>query len=396
MATIDADNAPQITQEVVDAIFASGEFGDVLGAGGSGGQVGKPGSGLAKTGSLEQRGSLGYLSIDPIPGTTTQCAVDGSVTVTGQVANPGTLTADDQIVLEFADCNDGTGEVLHGLYQLDINSFSGELLTGLLHLNATVTLDDFEVRAGQETASFTGSATLDFDATVPLTTRVSISGDSISVSDDTGAVTLTSFRNDAVHDAGVAPRAYTSTASGTLTSTLFEGTVNYSTPVPFMGFAGEYPFAGELLVMGADGASVRLVVIDNVSVRLEIDPGDGSGIVSEQLLWDQVASPLIAAGTGIRGQVLRGPIYPGPEIEGVINEEPFSSMFTVLDSAGNEVAQFESDENGNFEVALAPGDYTIVPDESAPILFPEQQATPVTVPEDGYVDVVFSFDTGIR
>ncbi len=396
MAKIDASNAPQITQGVVDAVFASGEFGGVLVGGGSGGFVGESENGFTKVVGSQPRGVLGYFSIAPIPGTIAQCAVDGSVTVTGQVADPSTLSADDRVVLQFADCDDGTGQVLNGPYQVDINSFSGDLLTSLVHLNATVTLDGFEVRVGQEVASFTGGATLDLDTTAPLTTRVSLSGNSISVSDNTHTATLTSFRTDVAHDANVAPQAYTSSSSGTLTSTLFEGTVDYSTPVPFMGYAGEYPFAGELLVTGADGASVGLLVLDNASVRLEIDPGDGSGIISEQTLWDQVASPLIAAGTGIRGQVLRGPINPGPEILGESNEEPFSAPFSVLDSQGNEVARFKSDENGFFEVALSPGEYTIVPDSSAPILFPEQQATSVTVPEDGFADVVLSFDTGIR
>jgi hypothetical protein len=68
----------------------------------------------------------------------------------------------------------------------------------------------------------------------------------------------------------------------------------------------------------------------------------------------------------------------------------------VLDSENNIVARFESDENGNFEVALAPGEYTVVPGPSAPILFPEQQTKAVTVPEDGFADVFLEFDTGIR
>ena len=51
---------------------------------------------------------------------------------------------------------------------------------------------------------------------------------------------------------------------------------------------------------------------------------------------------------------------------------------------------------GNFTVLLPPDEYTIVPDASAPILFPEQQTKVVTVPEDGFADVTLRFDTGIR
>ena len=367
MAKIDASSAAPIAQGTIEVVFSSGKFADVL---------------------------LGVSA--PIPGTTTPCVGDGSVIVSGQVADLNTLSAGDQIVLQFFDCDDGAGQVLNGLYQVDINSFSGDLLAGLLQLNATVTLDGFEVTEGQERTSLTGGVTLDLDTTVPLTTRISVSGDSVSVSDNTDAATLTLFRIDATHDAGVAPEAYTSAASGTLTSTLFAGAVNYSTPIPFMGFADEYPFTGELSVTGADGAAVSLFALDSVNVRLEIDPGDASGIVSKVVTWEQLASGVVGAGTGVRGQVIRGPINPGPEIEGVINEEPFSASFSVLDSENNIVARFESDENGSFEVALAPGEYTVVPEPSAPILFPEQQTRTVSVPTDGFADVVLDFDTGIR
>lgn len=390
MASIDASSAAPIARAVVDAVFAGGKIGDVLVVGGSGSLVGKTDLGSAKAGS-----ALDYFSNVPLQ-ETTPCAVDGSVSVFGEVADPTTLTADDRILLQFSHCDDGAGQSLSGIYEVDVNSFSGDLLQGLVDLDATLTLDGFELREGQQMTSLNGGATLHLDNTVPLTTSVSVVGNSVLVSDNTDAATLTDFRSDVTHDVGVAPEAFTSAASGTLTSTLFEGTVNYSTPVPFMGFAGEYPFSGELLVTGAEGASLRLFALDNTNVRLEVDPGDGSGLISEAMTWGQLASPVIGVSAGIRGQVIRGPIYPGPEIEGEINEEPFSASFSVLDSENNEVAQFVSDENGIFVVELPLGEYTVVPGSSAPILFPEHQTKEVTVPDDGVADVVLEFDTGIR
>jgi hypothetical protein len=368
MAKIDASSAAPISRGAIEAGFSSDKFADVL----------------------------GYFMSAPMLDATTQCVVDGSVTVSGEVADPATLSADDRIVLQFFDCDDGAGQVLNGTYQVDINSFTGDLLPGLVHLNAAVTFDGFEVAEGLERTSLTGGVTLDLDTTTPPTTTISVSGDSVSVSGNTYAATLTLFRIDETRDAGVAPEAYTAAATGTLTSTLFEGVVNYSTPVSFMGYAGEYPFTGELSVAGADGASVSLFALDNVNVRLEINPGNASGIVSEATTWEQLSNAVVAVGTGIRGQVIRGPINPGPDIVGISNEEPFSASFSVLDSANNTVARFASDEDGFFEVALSPGEYTVVADPSAPILFPEQQTIAVTVPEDGFADVVLEFDTGIR
>ena len=107
------------------------------------------------------------------------------------------------------------------------------------------------------------------------------------------------------------------------------------------------------------------------------------------------ATPVIVDETGIKGKVLRGPTYPGPEIAGKSDEVPFRASFHVLDSE-EEVARFESDKNGCFKVLLPPGEYTIVPDESASILFPKRQKKEVTVPEDGFADVTLKFDTGMK
>lgn len=103
-----------------------------------------------------------------------------------------------------------------------------------------------------------------------------------------------------------------------------------------------------------------------------------------------------SAATGARGLVLRGPIAPGPEPVGSASEAPFAALFHVLDRSGAEVAQFRSDGEGRFEVALAEGVYAVVPDESAPLLDPAAQRREVTVPGDGYAEVVLHFDTGLR
>ena len=390
MANIDASNAETIAGGVVDAVFASGSFGDVVGGGGSGSLVGRTDNGFSKAGGL-----FGYFANVPIPETNSPCAVDGSVIVSGEVLDPNTLSGGDRVRLEFFDCNDGAGQVLNGNYEIAVNTFSGDLFQGLIDLNATTTFDRFEVVEGSEMTSLNGTVTLHLDTSTPPVTCISVSGASMSVNDSTDALKLSDFRTDITHDAGVAPQAYTSTASGTLTSILFEGEVNYSTPVPIQGFEGEYPYPGELLVTGADDASVGLMALDNVNVRLEIDPADGSSTVTQETTWTNVANPPISdKETGITGIVLRGPINPGPAIQGEINEAPFRGLFSVRDSK-QIVARFQSDDNGNFSVGLLPGDYTIVADASV-ILHAEQQPSPVTVPDSGFADVTLTFDTGIR
>ncbi len=101
--------------------------------------------------------------------------------------------------------------------------------------------------------------------------------------------------------------------------------------------------------------------------------------------------------SGIRGQVLRGPMCGGPvSVDDSCPDQPFSATFFVLDRQGNWITQFQTDEQGYFQVNLLPGVYTIVPDKSAPLISPGDQKKEVAVQEGELVQVTLAFDTGIR
>ncbi len=98
--------------------------------------------------------------------------------------------------------------------------------------------------------------------------------------------------------------------------------------------------------------------------------------------------------TGLQGQVIRGPITPVCK-ENEPCDAPFSAVFRVLKD-NREVSDFQSNNNGEFTVALDPGVYIIVPDSSAPLMAPQQQRKEVEVQPEGITQVTFHFDTGIR
>lgn len=108
-----------------------------------------------------------------------------------------------------------------------------------------------------------------------------------------------------------------------------------------------------------------------------------------------VGMPVNAADTGISGTALWGPVQPGPARLGRRDEAPLRATFLVF-AAEREVARFESDKKGNFEVLLPSGNYTIVPDKSTPVPGPQSQTKTVTVPKDGFAVVTLRFDTGMR
>ena len=123
--------------------------------------------------------------------------------------------------------------------------------------------------------------------------------------------------------------------------------------------------------------SIILLVI---SIGCKVNPFDFDGTTST---------------SGIEGTVLMGPICPVQTYPNSCPDEPFSALFHVFDQAGTEVTTFQSDEQGQFRVALSPGEYTIIADEAAP-LHPKRQSENVTVTSGSFTLVTLVFDTGIR
>lgn len=74
----------------------------------------------------------------------------------------------------------------------------------------------------------------------------------------------------------------TTTANGMVESALFDGAVTYATPLSFEAHRGAYTHSGELLVTGAGKATLRLVALDDVNVRILADY-DGDGAMDETI-----------------------------------------------------------------------------------------------------------------
>lgn len=100
--------------------------------------------------------------------------------------------------------------------------------------------------------------------------------------------------------------------------------------------------------------------------------------------------------TGLRGTVALSPACPGPvRKDRPCPPRPFSAPFQVLDEKRQVVARFASDAEGTFSVVLPPGDYTVVPDDSAPMATKRQEKA-VHILEDGWTEVQLIFDSGMR
>lgn len=100
-----------------------------------------------------------------------------------------------------------------------------------------------------------------------------------------------------------------------------------------------------------------------------------------------------SASTGLEGTAYRSPTQPVCRLDEPCRA-PFSAGFEVRQGE-QVIARFQSDAAGHFQVSLAPGTYTVVPDASAPLLA-RSQAHEVTVGSGELTHVELDFDTGIR
>jgi hypothetical protein len=98
--------------------------------------------------------------------------------------------------------------------------------------------------------------------------------------------------------------------------------------------------------------------------------------------------------SGIIGRVVIGPTCP-VERPGKTCERPYQATIVIRREATHRlVARVQSSALGRFRVALAPGTYLLVPQNSRP--YPRSSPRVVMVRRHRYATVLISYDSGIR
>jgi hypothetical protein len=117
--------------------------------------------------------------------------------------------------------------------------------------------------------------------------------------------------------------------------------------------------------------------------------------LARELTGPRVTPPATSSGqTGIEGQVLIGPVCPVARAGVPCPDKPYQATITVLDPNHKPVTTFESDAQGHFRVALAPGTYILQPE--SPGALPHAPEQTVVVTSEGYTAVTIIYDSGIR
>mgnify|MGYP001821685710 CR=1 FL=1 len=273
---ITADNAVAATKASYEAALGSGsltDLGNSLGFSASGSSgLAKPAGHVAVNGFI-----IDVMQKVPFGPDESPCAVAGSVTISGNIDNPLTLTPGDNFVVESTACDDGLGEVIDGVITFTVAAFDGDLLTETFAISMDAVIDDLQIVSDVDTITSNGDARVSLDTRdTPLVTT-SVSGSSMTTDSNASADTLRAYSTDLTLDGATA--VSTMVASGSLDTTRLTGAIDYSTPMRFELIGSSYPHIGELLVEG-DQSSALLIAVDNVDVRIEIDL-DANGSVDE-------------------------------------------------------------------------------------------------------------------
>lgn len=219
-----------------------------------------------------------------------ECLLSGTVTSSGDIAIPGTLTANDTFSVLYTMCDDGFGEVVDGLVDLTVGDFTGELLNGTFLLSMDTVVTNLQVMTGTDTITSNGDATVTLDTSATPFVEAGTSGTSMTTDSNTTSETITNFQSNQTVDGNLQNLPFTMSASGTLDTTQLDGIVSYSTPTEFSGEGFSFPSVGVLLVEGENSAA-RLITVDDVNVRIEIDiDGDGAADETIETTWVDLTS----------------------------------------------------------------------------------------------------------
>jgi hypothetical protein len=168
-----------------------------------------------------------------------------------------------------------------------IDSLEGSLDTGLFRLVMTLTLTGLVMDDGVNPVTSNGALKLELETrNFPELADV-VSGTRLRLSTQTSELLQEDFRTATTIDASTL--GYSIIATGKVSADSFDGYVTYATQDPLTGVGSGFPFAGSLLIKGANGASILITALDSARVLLEIDlNGDAAVDETREITWLQL------------------------------------------------------------------------------------------------------------
>ncbi len=216
----------------------------------------------------------------PVQGTE-PCDVSGSVSLSGDLADPTTITEGDTITGVFENCDDGDGFLIDGVLALTVAGVEGDIFSDVFRLTLDMVLTNLTVTSDGESIAGDGDLDYTLDTLNFPAIMTALSGTELSIAAAGESVTFRNFDQTLEVNPGMVPTSYAAEANGRLDSSVLGGSVDYDTVVTIQASGDDNPpYTGEILVTGATSSQVRIVVASEEVVSLEIDV-NGDGVVDE-------------------------------------------------------------------------------------------------------------------
>lgn len=223
-----------------------------------------------------------------IPPDTRSCPFGGTLTLSGEVADRSEISAGDTLVLELDNCDSGADGILNGKITMLFNSITGGPEEDIFGFDTTLTMEDTSLTIAGETSVTNGDMRVVTPDANSASREAELSGNTFATTLGNESTTMTNYQIGASFDAATSTSLTDS--RGALVSSEFNGQVTFETTLPFRTLAGDdYPSEGTMLVTGSNDAALRLIVLDAVNVRVEIDvDGDGAFEDSVDTSWAEL------------------------------------------------------------------------------------------------------------
>ena len=224
---------------------------------------------------------------------TDNCAAGGTVTESLDDKDGNQqVTAGDVITTTFAQCRLSATDIIDGAVVITVtttpvvNATSSQFAASAQFQALAVTAD-----SASYTIAGLAAVTESDDDTTSLThdtVTVGAGGLQVAIASTAWNDTLKLGQGLVVTTvAGYDANTASVTVAGTLSSNSLGGQVTIATPVALAGVGTDaYPSSGQMIITGASGSTLRLTVLDNTQVKLELDAdGNGSYETTSTVAW---------------------------------------------------------------------------------------------------------------
>ena len=214
---------------------------------------------------------------------TEACSGGGTITIDATVQSEDKISNGDTIKITANNCVED-GDAFNGALGATFSNITGDILNSWTW---TATMDTrfthFSIRSGSDTVSVNGDMKIATIQTNATTNSVTISGNSLQMTEQRSGVNLASRELTGYSMTGsTRGTTVTSTASFTMsgnTSALGQFSYSVRNLQPFVSNGTGTPSAGALIVNGAL-SSVTLTVVSTSAVRLDFS-AKGDGVITQ-------------------------------------------------------------------------------------------------------------------